>query len=118
MRIRFRVSYPLGWALAAVAIAVLDVAGWLVWRDHWPHDLVLTILGLIGFKLFYELGYATKKLTMTTLRPGRRYRIAGPDGVWVVVGLTTSMDERGGRAEVTLIDEADYERLVAPKAKP
>jgi hypothetical protein len=120
MRIRISViNDPVfRWILPAMAICAFDVLGWLFWRGTWDDGLdviALWALAGVGFRLSYEIGFATKKLTMTVLRPGRRYRIAGPDGIWVVVGLSTSMNEHGGQVEVTLIDEADYERRFVRK---
>lgn len=40
------------------------------------------------------------------IAPGRRYRIAGPEGEWVVLGLGMA----GDKAEVQLVSVASYER--------
>ena len=46
------------------------------------------------------------------LAPGRQYRLTGPEGEWVMLGLDTS----GETATVHLVTAAEYERRTAWRA--
>lgn len=106
------------WLIFGIALAVADVIGWIIWHGSKTqatfHTLTLWVLAFIGFKVAHGFGRLDRKIDCMTLRPGRRYHIAGPDGVWVMVGLSTSMDNAGAKAEVLLIDEATYVRRFDP----
>lgn len=109
------------WFALGIALCVADGIGWIIWHGSRTqatlHELALWTLAFIGFKVAYEIGRQDKQINRMTLRPGRRYHIVGPEGTWVMVGLSTSIEDVGGRAEVTLIDEASYiRRFERPQA--
>ena len=60
---------------------------------------------------FASFGHAIGEAFTPTLHPGRRYKIAGPDGFWIMVDLSTGDDE----AAVTFVREEEWKRRQAQR---